>query len=64
MKKQKTESAASACFLIRVSKKPGEAWHGDVTWVTGQGEQKFESMQELFQLMNSTLDGTQLTISE
>lgn len=50
-----TEEECSATFVVRVSKKPGEPWTGNVAWVTERCQQNFGSMQELFQLMNSTL---------
>ncbi len=45
----------SATFLVRVSKKPHEAWKGNVVWVSERCEQTFSTMQELFQIMDSTL---------
>lgn len=45
----------SATFLIRVSKKPNEPWQGNVIWVSERCEQTFTSMQELFSLMDESL---------
>lgn len=45
----------SATFLIRINKKPGAPWQGNVVWVCEHCEQNFSSMQELFRLMNDTL---------
>lgn len=45
----------SATFLIRVNKKPNEPWVGNVVWVSERCEQTFASMQELFSIMDSTL---------
>ena len=45
----------SATFLIRVNKKPNEPWQGNVIWVSERCEQSFTSMQELFNLMDDTL---------
>lgn len=46
----------SATFLVRVSKKPNEPWQGNVVWVSERCEQTFSTMQELFTLMDSTLN--------
>ena len=45
----------SATFLIRVNKKPNEPWQGNVVWISERCERNFSNMQELFQLMDSTL---------
>lgn len=55
MKDGDIETESSATFVVRVSRKPGEPWRGQVSWVTERCQQKFDNMQELFELMDSTL---------
>ena len=45
----------SATFLIRINKKPNELWQGNGVWVSERCERTFSNMQELFQIMDSTL---------
>ena len=50
----------TATFVVRVSRKPGEPWKGNVAWVTERCQQNFSSMQELLELIDDTLDGADL----
>lgn len=53
--KEKKTNEAEATFVVRIKQRPGDTWRGDVSWVSGSGKQKFENMQELFSLMNDSL---------
>lgn len=58
-KKAFDRSRTSETFIISLTGAQGESWRGNVVWVDGRCQQQFGSMQELMELMGSTLyDGT------
>ncbi|MDD4076104.1 MAG: hypothetical protein PHC80_08415 [Eubacteriales bacterium] len=46
---------AQETFVIRVNRKAGGAWQGNVVWIGERCEQQFRNMQELITLMDDTL---------
>ena len=40
-------------FVVRMNRRHGEAWNGNIVWIDGRCEQQFHNMQELIALMDS-----------
>ena len=49
------DEEAQETFVIRVNRKGGGAWRGNVVWIGERCEQQFQNMQELIALMDDTL---------
>lgn len=54
-KKTFDKSRTSETFIVSLSSSQGECWRGNIVWVGGRCQQQFTSMQELMELMGSTM---------
>ncbi|MDD3920977.1 MAG: hypothetical protein PHO41_07410 [Eubacteriales bacterium] len=45
---------AQETFVVRVNRKEGGSWQGNIVWIGERCEQQFRNMQELIALMDDT----------